>query len=106
MAKRKSLADDQAAGAIGGEKRLATPCVCSNCCTEASPKEEPVRADRPHPYEPVPSAGVPAAVVYAELPAARIGPNAKRHSSLSDLTFDRPGVFDPVVRTGSRNIGK
>lgn len=56
-------------------------------------------ANRPRPPEPVPTRGVPAAVAYAELPTAGIGPNANRHPSLADLTFDRPGVFDPVVRT-------
>lgn len=56
-------------------------------------------ADRPHAAEPVPTRGVPAAVAYSELPTAGIGPNANRHPSLADLTFDRPGVFDPVVRT-------
>lgn len=56
-------------------------------------------ADRPRAAAPAPAEGVPAAVAYAELPAARVGPNANRPASLADLTFDRPGVFDPVVRT-------
>lgn len=60
---------------------------------------EPARTDRLRPAEPVPSAGVPEAVAYAELPTAKLGPNRNRHTSLAELTFDRPGVFDPVVRT-------
>jgi cytochrome c-type protein NapB len=46
-----------------------------------------------------PADGVPHAVTYSELPAHPIGPNAHWNPSLADLTFDRPGVFDPVVRT-------
>lgn len=39
------------------------------------------------------------AVNYADLPAANLRPNANWPSSLSDLKFEKPGIFDAVVRT-------
>lgn len=62
---------------------------------------EPVHAARPLPPEEGHHAdeGVPPAVAYSELPSHRLGPNAHWHPSLADLKFDRPGPFEPVVRT-------
>lgn len=61
---------------------------------------EPVRLDRPPPPEVALASGhVPHAVTYSELPAHPLGPNANWRPSLADLKFDRPGVFDPVVRS-------
>lgn len=48
---------------------------------------------------PAPTGAAPAAVNYAELPSARIRPNAGWAQSVAQLKFDRPGIFDPVVRT-------
>lgn len=42
---------------------------------------------------------VAGAVNYSELPTARIRPNADWSSNLATLKSDRPGPFDPVVRT-------
>lgn len=60
---------------------------------------EPVRPARPLPPEDHHAAGVPHAVAYSELPTHPLGPNAHWHPSLADLKYDRPGPFDPVVRT-------
>lgn len=42
---------------------------------------------------------IPDAVAYSDLPGVKVRPNDNWHASLSDLRFDRPGTFDPVVRT-------
>ncbi|MBL8867972.1 MAG: hypothetical protein KF873_23425 [Gemmataceae bacterium] len=55
----------------------------------------PVHADR---------TAAPAAVGYSELPTAAIGPNAGWDRSLSQLKFDKPGIFDPVVRTEAMKL--
>lgn len=47
----------------------------------------------------VAEATVPVAVTYRQLPEARLRPNAGWQSNLATLQFDRPGLFDPVVRT-------
>ncbi len=60
---------------------------------------EPGQDERTRPVESVPAVGVPSAVAYTEMPTARLGPNAHRQQSLADLMFDKPGIFDPVVRT-------
>jgi cytochrome c-type protein NapB len=60
---------------------------------------EPGRPDRPHPPALAMNEAVPPAVTYAELPAAKRGPNANWHPSLAELKSDRPGVYEPVTRT-------
>lgn len=60
---------------------------------------EPTPPVRPRAVEPPPKGDVPAAVNYVELPTAAIRPNANWQQSLTQLKFDKPGVFDPVVRT-------
>lgn len=42
---------------------------------------------------------VPTAVNYAELPTANLRPNASWDQSLSQLRYDRPGIYDAVTRT-------
>jgi nitrate reductase (cytochrome), electron transfer subunit len=60
---------------------------------------EPRTAKRA-PAPEVPAAGdQPAAVTYAELPTAKLGLKANRQQTLAQLQYDRPGVFDPVMRT-------
>lgn len=59
---------------------------------------EPPRPERPSP-PPADHHAAPAAVAYSELPTAPIRPNGGWDRSLSQLKFDKPGVFDPVVRT-------
>jgi cytochrome c-type protein NapB len=56
----------------------------------AAPRENPPA---------VVSGPVPAAVNYSELPGASLRPNANWNQSLAEMKFDRPGIFDPVVRT-------
>lgn len=56
-------------------------------------------APRPARKGPVESGPVPHAVNYAELPTANLRPNARGTQSLEQLRQDRPGIFDPVVRT-------
>lgn len=60
---------------------------------------EPGRASRPLPPPPTAHGAVPPAVAYSELPAAGLGPNGNRQSDLAQLVYDRPGAYDPVVRT-------
>ena len=36
---------------------------------------------------------------YTNLPTAKIRPNATLEQTLAQLKFDKPGIFDPVVRT-------
>lgn len=61
---------------------------------------EPVRAARPNPpAESHHADEVPHAVTYSELPTHPLGPNAQWHPTLADLKYDRPGPFDPVIRT-------
>jgi cytochrome c-type protein NapB len=62
---------------------------------------EPERHNHP-PATAAPASGaVPNAVSYSELPKARIRPNAgwERSQSISRLQYERPNIFDPVVRT-------
>mgnify|MGYP001806541063 CR=1 FL=1 len=59
---------------------------------------EPHRPDRPAP-PPADHHSAPAAVAYSELPAASIRPDGGWDRSLSQLKFDKPDVFAPVVRT-------
>jgi hypothetical protein len=56
----------------------------------AAPRENPPA---------VGSGPVPAAVNYSELPGANLRPNANWNQSLAEMKFDRPGIFEPVVRT-------
>lgn len=60
---------------------------------------EPARSPRVAPPAAVGPAPVPPAVAYSELPNSKLRPNANRQQSLVDLKYDRPGVFDPVIRT-------
>jgi len=62
---------------------------------------EPVRAARTLPPDDGRHADehVPHAVAYSELPSHSLRPNAHWHQSLADLKFDRPGPFEPVIRT-------
>jgi cytochrome c-type protein NapB len=46
----------------------------------------------------------PRAVAYSEIPQASLRPNVAGTTSLSDLKFERPGVFDPVVRTDDMKL--
>lgn len=64
---------------------------------------EPARAER-HAPPPADHHAAPAAVGYADLPTATIRPNAGWDRSLSQLKFDRPGVFAPVVRTDEMKL--
>ncbi len=41
----------------------------------------------------------PPAVSYAELPQANLRPELRAPQSLTQLVYERPGIFDPVVRT-------
>lgn len=43
--------------------------------------------------------GIPAAVSYSELPKASLKPNSGWSSELDQLKFNKPGVFEPVIRT-------
>lgn len=60
---------------------------------------EPARPERSAPPLPAEHLSAPAAVSYSELPTAAIRPNSRWDRSLSQLKFDRPDVFAPVVRT-------
>jgi cytochrome c-type protein NapB len=61
---------------------------------------EPVRGARTLPPDDGHHSGdVPHAVAYSELPSATIRPNSGWDRSLSQLKFDKPDVFAPVVRT-------
>ena len=42
---------------------------------------------------------VPHAVAYRNMAAARLSPNAGFQSSLKELRFEKPSIFDPVERT-------
>ncbi len=42
---------------------------------------------------------VPHAVAYRNMAAARLSPNADFQSSLKELRFEKPSIFDPVERT-------
>lgn len=59
---------------------------------------EPARAER---YAPPASDhySAPPAVSYSELPFATLRPNVGWDKSLSQLKFDKPEIFSPVVRT-------
>jgi nitrate reductase (cytochrome), electron transfer subunit len=56
-------------------------------------------AARPAPAVAAEPAHAPPAVSYTELPSASLRPNANWKQSLADLKFDRPGFFEPVIRT-------
>ena len=56
---------------------------------------DPAERPRATPPAPVAHGPVPQAVNYSELPFAKPGAGM----SLADLRYDRPGIFDPVVRT-------
>jgi cytochrome c-type protein NapB len=60
---------------------------------------EPAPSERPAPPAVTAAGPVPPAVVYKDLPTANLRPNANWQQSLGQLRYDRPGVFDPVVRT-------
>jgi cytochrome c-type protein NapB len=60
---------------------------------------EPQATERPLPERTGDIESTPAAVTYSELPGAKLRPNATLEQSLSQLKFDRPGIFDPVMRT-------
>lgn len=45
------------------------------------------------------SSDVPEAVTYSELPNARLQPNSRWSSNLTNLRFAKPGPFEPVIRT-------
>jgi cytochrome c-type protein NapB len=60
---------------------------------------EPHETHRPLPDPANGEGSVPPAVSYSELPNAKLRPNASWEQSLAQLKFDRPGIFDPVVRT-------
>ncbi|MBA4192897.1 MAG: hypothetical protein C0467_33480, partial [Planctomycetaceae bacterium] len=47
---------------------------------------------------------IPVAVTYSELSDAKLRPNATWQQSLSQLKFDRPGIFDAVVRTDEMKL--
>jgi nitrate reductase (cytochrome), electron transfer subunit len=59
---------------------------------------DPAATKRPAAVPPAAAGPVPHAVNYAELPTANLRPN-KGTPSLADLRYDRPGIFDAVVRT-------
>jgi cytochrome c-type protein NapB len=59
---------------------------------------DPAAAIRPSTDGPTASHDVPHAVSYSELPDAKLRPD-KSDRSLAELRYDRPGIFDPVVRT-------
>lgn len=48
--------------------------------------------------------GIPAAVNYSELPHASLKPNSNWISELSQLKFNKPGVFEPVIRTDEMKL--
>jgi cytochrome c-type protein NapB len=60
---------------------------------------EPSESTRPDAPRSEPGGSVPVAVSYSELPSANLHPNSKRQQALGQLRFDRPGMFDAVVRT-------
>lgn len=60
---------------------------------------EPRTAERPAAAVQGRAAGAPVAVDYSDLPTARLRPNAGQEQSLSQLRYDKPGVFDAVTRT-------
>lgn len=62
--------------------------------------QEPPGVQRRSATEPVSSPdAIPPAVTYRELPSARLRPEDGVTSTLASLRFDRPGLFDKVVRT-------
>jgi nitrate reductase (cytochrome), electron transfer subunit len=64
---------------------------------------EPARAER-HTPPPADHNTAPAAVGYTDLPTATIRPNVGWDRSLSQLKFDKPDVFAPVVRTDEMKL--
>lgn len=59
---------------------------------------EPGESVRPTAPPPATHGDAPAAVNYAELPTAKLRPDAGR-TALAQLVYERPAVTDPVVRT-------
>lgn len=60
---------------------------------------EPVQVERQITPPTVDHHAAPVVVGYADLPTATITPNANWDRSLSQLQYDKPGMFDPVIRT-------
>jgi len=60
---------------------------------------EPKATVRPTPTPAANPGPIPAAVAYSELADATLRPNANWQQSLSQLKFDKPGIFGAVVRT-------
>lgn len=60
---------------------------------------EPAVTSRPGPPATPAHGSAPPAVTYSELPTSTLRPNANWRQSLEQLRFDRPGIYDPVIRT-------
>ena len=60
---------------------------------------EPAASYRPRPAAAVETGPAPPAAAYSDLPKAGLQPNAHWQQSLSQLQYDRPSIFAPVVRT-------
>jgi cytochrome c-type protein NapB len=65
---------------------------------------EPPDPVRPPPPAKRPAANAPAAVKYSELPTATIRPNAAWSPRMSELRFEKPGIFDTVTRTNEMKL--
>jgi cytochrome c-type protein NapB len=65
---------------------------------------EPEPTKRQRPAADALASDAPAAVPYVELPTARIRANANWEQSLSQLKFEKPGIFEPVVRTEAMKL--
>ncbi len=65
---------------------------------------EPAERPGPSPVAASTPTAWPAAVGYADLPAAKLQPNADKKTSLSDLRFDKPGLFEEVKRTDAMKL--
>lgn len=65
---------------------------------------EPGAPHRPPAHHAKPPGKAPAAVTYSELPAATLQPNSNWTVDLTQLKFERPGLFDPVTRTDDMKL--
>lgn len=65
---------------------------------------EPHAAERSSPPSNTNAGPVPDAVTYSEMPNAKLGSNANWEQTLAQLKYDRPGIFDSVMRTESMKL--
>lgn len=65
---------------------------------------EPSRLSRATAHYETNTPNIPNAVTYSELPTAQLRPQLAGTQSLSQLQFDRPSIFDVVVRTDEMKL--